>query len=166
MFCADLLLSMGLGIFECGIVSSSGKFRFRWNELDNNLWSYYSTNTTVFFICREKCKIVSNIYFAASANIFGLVMFSFTFIFSKLFYPQPTHKRAAGLSQTIACEGRTEEEVWKHQRPVYCILGHYTGTQTPNDFGGENGLLTSEARGGLWTNGNVTINNGNDVLFV
>ena len=92
-------------------------------------------------------------------------MFSFTFIFSKLFYPQPAHKRAAGLSQTIACEGRTEEEVWKHQRPVYCILGHYTGTQTPNDFGGENGLLTSEARGGLWTNGNVTINNGN-VLFV
>ena len=82
-------------------------------------------------------------------------MFSFTFIFSKLFYPQPTHKRAAGLSQTIACGGRTEEEVWKHQRPVYCILGHYTGTQTPNDFGGENGLLTSEARGGLWTNGNV-----------
>ena len=37
MFCADLLLSMGLGIFECGIVSSSGRFRFRWNELDNNL---------------------------------------------------------------------------------------------------------------------------------
>ena len=37
MFCADLLLSMGLGIFECGIVSRSVKFRFRWNELDNNL---------------------------------------------------------------------------------------------------------------------------------
>ena len=37
MFCADLLLSMGLGILECGIVSSSGRFRFRWNELDNNL---------------------------------------------------------------------------------------------------------------------------------
>ena len=34
-----------------------------------------------------------------------------------------------------------------------------------NDFGGENGLLTSDARGGLWTNGNVTINNGNDVLL-
>ena len=36
MFCADLLLSMGLGIFECGIVSSSVKFKFTWNELDNN----------------------------------------------------------------------------------------------------------------------------------
>ena len=43
--------------------------------------------------------------------------------------------------------------------------GSLHGPTTPNDFGGENGLLTSEARGGLWTNGNVTINNGN-VLFV
>ena len=93
-------------------------------------------------------------------------MFSFTFIFSKLFYPQPKHKRGGG-SESDHCLRRGGGGM---EASAACKLGldergSLHGHTTPNDFGGENGLLTSEARGGLSTNGNVTINNGN-VLFV